>query len=446
MHIVRTNAHSEKRVMLQQICKASHFLSRESHTSDPLGRYYTSQPLSRALIERIDTCEPKVVLELGSGSGALSSAAAARWRTARLITVDTDHDALLQHENQKGDSQQKRAHFIHDVLDASLSSRIGLGLGTVDVAVCNPPYIRPRWKADFGRILEDARLSGTLTSLWDAGADLLFLAQNLRLLRDDGMLGLILPDGLITAERFSGVRKALLRQHLVKQIIQLPRGVFARTEAQTYLAVLTKNAGETDQISLSQMCVDGSLSQTIELDQEAAIKRLDYSFHSAHLRTSANFHNSGRSRKKKSLSLGEALTEMVRGSICSSSIANFPTRVFHLSDFAKPSADRTVRIVPKRFALGPRTAKSIAYDARLALPGDILVARVGRSLAKQIALVVHGPCAISDCIFALRTTETHREKLYRFLDSDMGSRALAAAAHGVAARFVSKNDLFEIQF
>ena len=93
-------------------------------------------------------------------------------------------------------------------------------------------------------------LSGTLNSLHDAGADLLFLAQNLRLLRRNGKLGLILPDGLITAEKFGRVRQALLRQHLIEQVVQLPRGVFKGTEAQTYLAVLSKMAGETEQVTV----------------------------------------------------------------------------------------------------------------------------------------------------------------------------------------------------
>jgi len=120
--------------------------------------------------------------------------------------------------------------------------------------------------------------------------------------------------------------------------------------------------------------------------------------------------------------------------------------VFHLGDFPKPMGEQAMRIVPKRFALGARTALRVAHDARLAIPGDILIARVGRSLSDQVALVVHGPCVISDCIFALRATDSYRERLYRFLESDMGRLALGSAAHGVAARFMSKSNLFDIHF
>ena len=416
-------------------------LSRPSQTSDPWGRYYTSPLVSRSLIEGIEARQPKLLLELGSGSGSLSSAAANRWQDAKLVTVDVDCRAPRRLDVSGATPRLKHTHFVHDVLDEALSDRIGLKLGTVDVAVCNPPYIRPRWRSDFGKILEDAGLSGALLSLFDAGADLLFLAQNLRLLRNNGKLGLILPDGLVTAERFSRVRQTLLRQHFVQQVVQLPRRVFKGTEAQTYLAVLTKSAGETGEVSLKQMDADGRLSAAIHVGQDAAVKRLDYAFHAASL---VSAHRSCKSPLPTSFR--QALTDVVRGSICSSAIPSFPKPVFHLGDFARPMGEQAVRMVPRRFALDARTAQRVAHDARLAVPGDILVARVGRSLADQVALVVHGPCVISDCIFALRATDDHREKLYRFLESEMGRLALGSAAHGVAARFMSKSNLFDIQF
>lgn len=414
-------------------------LARPRQNSDPWGRYYTSPDVSCSLIERIEVRKPKLVVELGSGSGSLCSAAANRWHDAQLVTVDIDRRLPKHLDAKRAGAGLKHTHFVHDALDEALSEKIGLGLGTADVAVCNPPYIRPRWRSDFGKILEDAGLSGALASLYDAGADLLFLAQNLRLLRRNGKLGLILPDGLVAAERFSGVRRALMRQHMVEQVIQLPRGVFKGTEAQTYLAVLSKMAGETEQVKLRQMGYDGHLSEAIEITQDLAVKRLDYTFHAVPSATR-------RRSTFQPIAVGAAVTDVVRGTVCSSEISGYPTPVFHLGDFAKPAGEQAVRIVPRRFALGERAAKIAAVDARLALPGDILLARVGRGLEKRLALVVHGPCVVSDCIFALRSTDEYRERLYRFLESEAGQRALATSAHGVAARFLSKINLFEIQF
>lgn len=426
--------------MIADTGHAAHDLMRSGRTSDHWGRYYTSPEVSCALIERINVPQPKLLLELGSGSGALCAAAANRWQAARLITVDTDKCPSKPQSTHSLGQTDQHVHFAHDALDENLPNKIGVRLGTVDVAVCNPPYIRPRWRADFGRILEDAGLSGALASLHDAGADLLFLAQNLRLLRRKGKLGLILPDGLVTAERFRNVRRALLRQHLIEQVVQLPRGVFKGTEAQTYLAVLSKMAGETDQLKLYQMGPGGQLSSAVNVPQDLASKRMDYAFHAQ----ASSAH--GLQDRFQQIPLGEALTDVIRGSICSSEIGGFPTAVFHLGDFAKPAAENAIRIVPKRFSLSESAARTMSRNAKLAWPGDILLARVGRNLHNCLALVVHGPCVISDCIFALRATEGHRERLYRFLDSDAGQRALATSAHGVAARFLSKQNVLEIQF
>jgi type I restriction enzyme M protein len=415
-------------------------LARAGQTSDPWGRYYTTPAISQSLIEQIEISKPTLVLELGSGSGSLCTAAATRWHDAKLVTVDVDCGASKGLDAAKIGTDRRHSHFVHDVLDSALSDKIGLNLSSVDVAVCNPPYIRPRWRSDFGKILEDAGLSGALASLHDAGADLLFLAQNLRLLRKDGKLGLILPDGLITAERFSRVRQTLLRQHSVEQVVQLPRGVFKGTEAQTYLAVLSKSAGETNQVLLRQMELDGQLSAPIKIHQDAAVKRLDFAFHA---RVALPLRGG---EDPMRMSVRQALTDVVRGTICSSSISAFPAPVFHLGDFSEPLGEHAVRIVPKRFALSKRAAQRMSRDARLALPGDILIARVGRSLENRLALVVHGPCVISDCVFALRATDEHRERLYRFFESNLGRQALGSSAHGVAARFLSKTNLFEIHF
>jgi len=415
-------------------------LARASHTSDHWGRYYTSPTISRSLIDSIELHQPDVILELGSGYGSLSTAAVTRWQDAKLVTVDVDRQALDRLEADHFGRKVRHSHFVHDVLDEALSDRIGLRLDSVDVAVCNPPYIRPRWRADFGKILEGAGLSGTLTSLHDAGADLLFLAQNLRLLRRNGKLGLILPDGLVTAEKFCRVRRALLRQHLVEQVVQLPRRAFKGTEAQTHLVVLSKMVGETDQVVLRQMGPDGQLSDPIQVAQDAAEKRLDYAFHSQ--AKPSRLAGDGSTK----IAVRDALTDILRGTVCSSEIAGFRTPVFHLGDFADPSHHHLVRVVPKRFALSDRNARRAAAHARLALPGDILLARVGRGLQDRVALVVHGPCVISDCVFALRATDEHRERLYRFFESEQGRSALASSAHGVAARFLSKANLFDLQF
>ena len=409
-------------------------LSRQSATADSWGRYYTADWICKGLVSEMHTSPPKVILELGSGRGALATAASIKWRNAQVITVDMDHSA----QSFLGALAKRKfiahKHHVHDVLDDNLANQIGLTLGSVDLAVCNPPYVRPRWRASFGRILEDAGFSSSLKSMHDAGADLLFIAQNLRLLRKNGKLGLVLPDGLITAEKYAGVRRTLLKEHLVEQVLQLPRRVFAGTEAQTYLLVLAKNGGATDSVQLRQIYLDGSVSPSLLISSDLAQRRLDYAYHASN--QDRHICREGKLLESiRDMSLG-----LTRGTVSSHQIPHFDWPIFHLGDFVSSNM-----VVPKRFSLSRRVLKELPARTKISMPGDLLVARIGRNLHDKVAIVQHGPCIVSDCIFTLRVGDANRKSLLAFLTSKSGRQALEATSHGVGARYLSSSDLLDIE-
>ena len=99
-------------------------LARAGLTSDPLGRYYTSPTVSRSLIDRIEVAKPKLILELGSGSGSLCTAAATRWHDATLVTVDVDRRTPDGLGTDIVGSDRRHSHYVHDVLDPTLSDKI----------------------------------------------------------------------------------------------------------------------------------------------------------------------------------------------------------------------------------------------------------------------------------------------------------------------------------
>ena len=409
-------------------------LRRPSTNADVWGRYYTSPEVSQTLVDAVTGVRPKLVLELGAGQGALANAAHRRWKSANFVTVDTD----LAARAILGELASKASHIhhAHDALDEELADRIGVPLGSVDVGLCNPPYVRPRWRSSFGHILEDAGLSGALQSVHDAGADLLFIAQNLRLLRQRGKLGLILPDGLITGQKYRGVREVLLREHRVELIVQLPRRVFARTEAQTYLLVLSKRGGETQQVQLSQMSDVGEISVPISVAADVAKLRLDYAFH-ALSSTKARFRDEPQEEKR----VGDFVYDLLRGTTSSSQIDACPLPVFHLSDFPALRKNAAAPIVPARFIQSSGRTAALGETYRIAKAGDILIARIGRNLHEKVCFLPRGTCVISDCIFAVRTAPQHREALLKYLLSDDGKAALKAAAHGVGAKYLSRSDV-----
>ncbi|MFZ6657226.1 N-6 DNA methylase [Undibacterium sp. TJN19] len=409
-------------------------LIRPGMTSDSWGRYYTAPAVSDILVNLIDHVKPKLIVELGVGQGSISSAAVRKWGGARLVTVDADHSTRPELSDHGG---QAHMHYVQDALDDELANKIGLSFGSVDIGLCNPPYVRPKWRAGYGAILEEAGFSGALDSIHDAGADLLFIAQNLRFLKRKGKLGLILPDGLLTGQKFERVRAVLLRQHLIKEIVQLPRRVFSGTDAQTHLLVLAKSGGTTEQVVLRNLSMQGELSAPLVIPAEIAEKRLDYGFHFSRQSVASS------TKRRKTMTIENMGASLQRGSFSSNQLDSLPVPIFHLSDFPR-RLDGVFARVPKKFLRAARTLGKLPGQVHIAEPGDILIARIGRNLHDKICLVEGEGCVISDCIYALRVPPKYRDSIMRFFSSAAGRNALETLAHGVGAKYLSRSDVLQM--
>lgn len=399
-------------------------LSNNPKTSDLLGRYYTNSIVGAVLVDAMGISNPSLAIDICAGEGDLVLEAAKAWKRTRFITADIEENSsriLLQKLNGRVTS-----HYIGDALDINLAEQIGFRWGQADAALCNPPYINPIWKKQFSEILEDAGMSHVISRMRSVPADLLFIAQNLRLLRQGGRLGLILPDGIVAGERFAKFRKTLLHKHRVERIIELPRGIFKKTEAKAHIIVLSKDEGGSEFIAIQQLGKNGLLSPQCNVPTSYAIKRLDYTY---------NAQRNIKSCKK----IGDVVMDVLRGSISSSERFHLDYPVFHTSDFSE-----NCRIVPDKYTL-PNDIQEIGIKT-IAVRGDILVARVGRNLNRKVCKVSSDRVAISDCILLLRVLPEHRDAVFTHLQSNEGRQALDAVSHGVGAKFITVQSLLEIPF
>lgn len=397
---------------------------RISKTSDPLGRYYTHAAVASLLVQVMGKSRPGLALDLGAGDGALVRQASMVWKGTHFITVDIDKTAGSVELPASGGDKFK--HYVADALSKNLSELLAVNLGDADAALCNPPYIRPGWKKHFGEILEEAGLSHVLPRMSDAPSDLLFIAQNLRFLRPGGHLGLILPDGIIAGERFQTFRETLARKHKIERVIELPRRIFKGTDAKAHIVVLAKDGGGSNNIKIQRIEDDGALSGSIALPSDFAKMRLDYS----HYRTQDERGNEG-------LTIRDVAVMAARGNCSSSQRREMSVPVFHTTEF------NAFGTVPPSFILDKRS--SLVATGLVAIPGDILVARVGRNLESKVCIVRKGRVILSDCVFALRVLPAYREQVFNFLTSQAGREALVSASHGVAARFITTEALLNIK-
>ena len=133
---------------------------------EPLGCYYTSSFVSDLLVSRFRQTSPGIVLDLGVGRGSLLTAAYKRWKDAEYYAVDIDRENI-----STSMTTFSFATFRHiDGLSPLLPQQINLKVGSIDVAVCNPPYLRIEKNMHIEHLLVDRKLWGQVFYLPFAGS------------------------------------------------------------------------------------------------------------------------------------------------------------------------------------------------------------------------------------------------------------------------------------
>ncbi|WP_441238221.1 N-6 DNA methylase [Bradyrhizobium sp. 930_D9_N1_4] len=396
-------------------------------TNSAFGCFYTSDYVGDALVRSMTTC-PERIVDLGAGKGSLALAAARRWQSTEIVTVDIDSRAgtCAARASLLG-FHQKHKHVEADVLDVRLPKRLLRDEKKFDAAVCNPPYITPKWKATFAHILEDAGLSCVLQNNTTIGADVLFLAQSLRLTDASSELGLIIPDGIVTGRRQDKLRQSLLAQHCIRSVVQLPRGCFKGTDAQAFILILGKGESQAKTIKLKRLTADGKTLDPIFISAGNAEDRCDYSYYAAQAQVS----------KRRTWSLSDADARIVRGSLQAGEAKQCGYKYIHTTSFAEA--------VSNQFRLPRKAPRLSQKDVVIAKAGDILVARVDRNLHQKVAIVSSGQAVLTDCVFRIRVPVAWRERAFRALSSRRGAEALNAVARGVGAKLLTKENLLHVR-
>lgn len=173
------------------------------------------------------------IVDPACGDGAFLHEAARRLPDAELRGCDVD--AALQEAWRTAGLTEPRAHMaVQDGLtDAPL---FGLGEGTFDLVVGNPPYgfgvPRP---AGRGRIEER------------------FLRRFVALARRGGWVAIVVPEGILANARSQRLRNRVLDRLTVRAVVALPEETFAAagTRARTALLVGRKGRAEDGEALLA---------------------------------------------------------------------------------------------------------------------------------------------------------------------------------------------------
>lgn len=373
-----------------------------------LGQFYTPALAGGWLVQEVSAAAPSRVCDLGAGEGELLVAAQRRWRQAQLLAADIDPENVSHARRRLGQAECRQV----DVLRYDLPRLLGVDEESVDVALGNPPYGALEVTAKHLGILREAGLVDAISAR-RVTRDVVFLAQNLRLLKRGGELAVILPEGLAVNSTFHELRTALIELHGLHRVVELPSRLFRGTEARTVAMFLKKGQRAT------KVRLQSSLGHCVTVLPAVAAQRLDARYH---LRSTC----AGRV-------LADLEPDIRRGAISTVEARCVDGFVFHTTTFKNYPDGRArlgkVPILPERW---------IVHS------GDILVPRVGSRCLLYVAMVEEGLATFTDCVYRIRVQPSDRERVFEALCSTSGVAYRAAVAHGTCAAVLSKSDLLNL--
>lgn len=376
-----------------------------------LKQFFTPAKYSQIMINELSILNPQKVIDLAIGEGSLLIEAKKKWKSSNYYGNDIDFNCC-----KKITSICPKLHCTNlDVLKYETIDRLVNIIGEVDLCLGNPPFDKIKKTKDIDKILEEFGLlefnKGKFIS-----SEIPFILQNLKILKNNGILAIILPDGLFTNDSLSYFREFMIKNYDIKKIVELPRNIFKNTSAKTHILILKKNKNSSSR-SIMLSDIDGHV---IEIEKEAAVYRADFSF----------YYMSNRTVNKKSKKLGE-IAEVFRG------ISR--NRLKKVSDkYVLHTTSLKYNQISNRLQSPHKLTR---YSNKLGRAGDIALARVGTSIVGKIRKIENGFFIPTDCIFIIRPKTEFSDIVYKFLSSEEGQRLIHATTKGVAAKHITLNDL-----
>lgn len=395
-----------KKSDFQLVCISTIGCNLKINNKMELGQYYTPENFSTLLVSSMHSADAESVLDIGCGQASLLKAARNRWKNAKLIGYDIDP----RNFNVVGSNLHIE---FGNGFDADLSRKIIDTFGHIDISVANPPYISVEINRDISEILKRSRISECIPPrLKKLPSEIVFLAQNMLVLKKGGELGAILPASIISGEKWKNLREFLITELSLNKVIQLPQKAFGKTEASTF-AVNFKNTPSTGK-NVSLHSVEDM--RALKVNKESGTKRLDYSYH-------INSHQ----KKIKSTASREIL--LVRGDKSSKLLKKFNKNYLHTSNLKETF--QTLEYGNNTYALG----------TKIACKGDFVVSRVGSRCIGKTGYIEDGCVEVSDCITVIKKIQF--EKYISFFISGQFYKEVSQNALGTGAKYLTFDIILE---
>lgn len=408
-------SYSNQDIMVKYLTKKNGIFSEEYKNMTMMQsfkQFFTPQKYSQYLIDELSYLNPHRVIDLAIGGGSLLKEAIVKWENAKYFGNDIDKICC----NQITAAYSNIQCFNYDIFKYSAIEKLIPKTRPIDLCLGNPPFDLIKQDSDTKKILELFHLENIYTSN-KIPAELIFILQCLRIVSEHGTIALILPDGFFVNSYLKRFREFLVENYNIQKILELPDNIFERTKAKTHILIFKKELPTTSHIILSSIDSQHKLS----ISKEDAINRMDYSYYANSLK---NINN---------MSIANLNVEVLRGKPKYKLTDIDEKHILHTTNFLKSN----------NFINQLRSNKKLLkYQDRLAIPGDIILARVGTNCLGKIGIVENGYFVATDCIIIIRIEDKElRQNIFNSLKSPFGQQWIKANSKGVAARHITLEDV-----
>lgn len=194
-----------------------------------LSQFFTPKEVSDFMATLLDSKEGDIVIDPACGEGVLLNSVLSINDKVKTVGVEIDKNLFARATMNNLDSNV----FLHNGLysnsldedEEDISEEVQYG--SFDAVIGNPPFYGTKNKVVDRAILNKFKVAELLDSKKGEIIEVLFLERFVQLLKPNGKLCAILPEGILSDKRLSKFREWLFEELQVEAIIRLPeKGVF----------------------------------------------------------------------------------------------------------------------------------------------------------------------------------------------------------------------------
>lgn len=314
-------------------------------------KYYTPPTIANLLINELDVSTPQKAVDICCGSCNLLNAVKNRWKSVELIGVDVEDHPMPGVNFINDDGRKYATDHLHEF----------------DLVVANPPFDFLQAKNEFPELYQ-----GLFKNLYCSRLEVEMLLANLLMLKDGGILLVILPSSIVEAGSYQKLRILLSKYFYIKSIIKLADDTFGSAKIRSYALIIQNciNKRDATRLGYTEYNVDGP---TVIYGNSVVREKMEKGLWT-------EFDENKTDLK---------LFDFRRGTISSASFQNSGKTILHTARSGavwRPS----IRFIPE-------TLEATVFAEN----GDILVSRVGKS-AGQWCVYYGDRVPISDCLYRLK--------------------------------------------